>query len=257
MFFLLIVERVGGIIRRLLRGRWSGRLWLDAGDRKSVWQRWLLVGLGSTIVLLALPSMGIKIEPSEVRQSLVFLLLYVGWVRSELMNGKLELRQKGIIGNGFYYAWDQIESWSRSDKAVGWSGKNHTVLKLEIRKRGAFGGSASLPVSPLKFDELSAVMNRFLGDWPARSDEKWQPQTHRVKPLTPYFAIAAIVLSCLAIVAATHRSSMNRFLLQSAELLHPRYAVTQNPIDKLDYVRIPAGSFLMGCSSIPYDLAWQ
>lgn len=249
---LLILLSVRALVRWIFRERWSGKLLVDASIKMPRWYRWWnrsFFVLICASVIFAWPTVS---SPSLFLT--VQLLFCALMSASSVMSGKLEIRQRGIVGHGILYTWDDIEAWSWASGVKGWLFRNNAALRLELRNTGLFRRSGSVPVSRLKVDEVSNVMNRFLGEWPgdhgvAGSDINPERPAVRLQRRTVYFGLGAIALFWLAAYAGTHEMQLNRSLSRPRMALWQSHAsVSRNAIDGLDYAWIPAGSFMMGCS---------
>lgn len=140
---------------------------------------------------------------------------------------KFELRQRGIVGGFALYLWDQIEGWSWETRgpSAGYQGmvngsmlRENAVLRIVRRKAGPLRQFAPVPVAAEKVDEVSNVLNQFLGEWPQTPG---MPSTapasgRRAKrgagPRPVYLGLAALTLAGMAIYAASHEMQIDGFM---------------------------------------------
>jgi hypothetical protein len=173
LLFAVVVRQAGGWLGRR---RFAGGLLLDLSTARSNWA-WvaaLFCGLALIPLLFArhgawglyagfaLPWMGI------------FLLL----------DGRLEIRARGIVFAGTLYSWERIEwhEWSvdpmakyqELGAAAGYTLLNLTktspatknTLRLRLRGRIQFLPPVVIPIPSERHEEVEAIMSRFLSDWP-------------------------------------------------------------------------------------------
>ena len=230
---LILIFNFGIYARWLFRERWYGHLLLDASARPS-WQLWCVWGF----MLLAVGTMfitAIYFEDRNIGVLVQSVCASSGMFLSRISQ-KVEFRQQGIVSGATSYSWDQIESW-RWDRLSGhWSNRYH-ILVVEMKKTPFnMFNSASFVTAADRHEEIANAIGRFLDHSPQRTVESLP-----IRRSTGPFALAAVALTVLVVYLSLHLSKVDKMVLQTP-------ALQTNSVNGLEYVRIPAGSFMMGCS---------
>ena len=84
------------------------------------------------------------------------------------LSGRREIRQAGIVVGRHLLRWSRIRSWSweAGDLALVHRSMK-PVLRIEVRRVLEFLPEVRLPVQPAQQEQITAVLSRQLGDWPA------------------------------------------------------------------------------------------
>lgn len=183
--FLLVYAALSPIIIRqtigwLGRRRSAGALVLDLTN-SAIHKVWVLL-------------VAVLLIPLEVlRNHGVFAYYFLGYLAAGLavfLNGRLEIRARGIVYSGSLYPWERIESYEwRQDpqterlslislgltKSV-WRSEN--MLKLRLRRSIQFLPPARIPIPEGRREEVEAIMKRYLSEWPGGTAENSATATH-------------------------------------------------------------------------------
>jgi predicted Ser/Thr protein kinase len=230
---LILVFSFGIYARWLLRERWYGHLLLDASAKRS-WQLWFVWGS----ILLGVCSVVISVIYFEERNIgfLVQTVCISSGVFLSRLSQKVEFRQRGIVSGGASYSWDQIESWKWDRLSGHWSNR-YQMLVVEMKKTPFnMFNSVSFVTAADRHEEIADAMARFLNEWSRQPMEACP-----LRKSTGPFAFGAVALTLLTVYLSLH-------LRQVDKMLSPASALQTKSINGLDYVQVPAGSFMMGCS---------
>ncbi len=270
---LLILFQLGLISYVIFRQRWAGRLLVDARVKAFYWYRWFCALFLVVVAGLYIDQKANNISFQWV-QWVQFGYIGLGSIYGLLWVGKQEFRQRGIFVNQGLLRWDRIQSWRWETQDQSGQGSEQTglaykqfvdgsrlrrnpVLLVEMQAGARRGVPLRIPIPAAKVDEVSQVLNRYLGDWPSdeavEQDIAGRPSKEeridvRAKRRLVYLTLAILVLNGIGIVVALRQPAINRLLESSKTTISPG-PILRNPTDGLEYVWIPPGSFLMGCSS--------
>ncbi|MGI8743625.1 MAG: serine/threonine-protein kinase [Bryobacteraceae bacterium] len=151
------------------RNRWAGQLVLDASGarNRTALGSFNMVYLGSAIVNLFQHHRHSPIEAivRAVALAVVGICIYV-------LDRRVEFRDRGIVSMGRLIPWDEIEAWEWESAAESLqflfraAGAEAIVLKIERRRAVHFLPPVRVRVSPVKVDDVTRVMERYLSEWP-------------------------------------------------------------------------------------------
>ena len=242
------------------RQRWAGKLLVDGRVKGWRWYPWFS-GISALVmagIYLYARANGATLRPTSRIQMLYYLVLAMF---ARFWFGTQEFRQRGVVIGQGIIRWDKIRSWSWETRTPSESSayvglvqasklRKNAVLRLDLRTGPQHGAPFRLPIPPTKVDAVSAVLDRYLGEWPGnlnvteKSDSAPNPQTKR---RLRFLVLAVFALDAIGIFVSLRTWQTDYFLTHSVSAI-PAGAVMRNPADGLAYVWIPAGSFRMGCS---------
>jgi serine/threonine protein kinase len=143
-------------IRWLTRERWAGRLLLDLSPprKKLLVYAWALA-------LIAYGLLIIRFGPSLIL--IIPALAVLGSLGGQMIiDGRLEIREKGIVSRGKLLRWGNIESYEWTE--VEW--EYDSVLKVHMRRLLKALPPTKIPVQAKRREAVDAVLSRYLSDWP-------------------------------------------------------------------------------------------
>jgi hypothetical protein len=92
-----------------------------------------------------------------------------------LLDGRLEIREQGIVNSGRLLRWGNIESyhWNLEQQPRNpWLGlayfpSQFPVLEVRMRRLLKARPPVRMPVLPTRREAVDALLSRYLSDWPA------------------------------------------------------------------------------------------
>jgi hypothetical protein len=155
----------------LARKRRAGRLLLDLNQPRNK-LRWFL-GVLCVILLLLV----VYLAPTS--RSTIYALVVAGYFGGRtIIDGRLEIREKGIVSRGKLLRWGNIESYEwtsdgedNKEFQVAADGSLAPVLPacvLEVHMRRLLKAlpPSRILVPPERREAVDAVLSRYLSDWP-------------------------------------------------------------------------------------------
>jgi hypothetical protein len=155
------------------RHRWAGSLVLDLNRSR---KRRFLAALGVMAAGICVSLFTARPEIDD--PVLVFCLALAG---THYLDGRLEIRERGIVYAGRLLAWGSIEScqWATDEaQRVGWLYPvmhDDPVLKVYLRRVLKALPPVRILIPPGRREEADAVLSRYLGEWPAEAPQKRNP----------------------------------------------------------------------------------
>jgi len=142
----------------LTRERRAGRLLLDLNrPRKKFLYLWALPMIGFLCIACF----------ARTANSILKALTVVGYCGGYLIiDGRLEIREKGIVSRGRLLRWGNIESYEWISEVVGWGKPSPVVLKVHVRRLLKALPPTKIPIPPEWREAADAVLSRYLSDWP-------------------------------------------------------------------------------------------
>jgi serine/threonine protein kinase len=147
----------------LTRERRAGRLLLDLSQPRNK----ILGFLKALCMILFL--LAAYLGPTS--SSILWFLTAVAWSGSEMiLDGRLEIREKGIVSKGKLLRWGNIESYEWISEVVGWVKPSPVVLKVHVRRLLKALPPTKIPIPPERREEVNAMLSRYLSDWPTAQE---------------------------------------------------------------------------------------
>ena len=143
------------------RGRYAGSLILDMNTVRNYW---IWVWVFGSVLSLAGGFPNWKGEHYYWMDVLVNGLKILWLPIIFFLDGRLEIRARGIVDAGTLYSWERIESHEWLEDP---SEKEKTYcLKLRLRRGIQFLPPVRISVAPGRRDEVEAIVSRYLSEWP-------------------------------------------------------------------------------------------
>jgi serine/threonine protein kinase len=159
----------------LARQRWAGRLLLDLSRPRSRGTRGGLLANGLLLVILSVDFYRSGKPDLDAGLGLLIIFQIAGW----FLDGRLEVRDQGIVHEGKLLRWGNIESyeWTSEEREIHF-GLLHRravyfpVLHLNLRRLLKALPPAKIAVPPEKRETLETLLSRYLSAWPAEADRQ-------------------------------------------------------------------------------------
>ncbi|HEY6328950.1 MAG TPA: serine/threonine-protein kinase [Blastocatellia bacterium] len=153
------------VLKWLFRGRWGGRLVLDASSRRN--------RVFGAIALISLVYFLIEVwslASGAARTDILARSLFLGvvdiflWVFLYILSGRVEFRQFGVQTAAAFYSWRNIEAY---DWDASIDGRN--LLNLIMRGRHPILPAVHIKIGQGKRPRVDALLTGFLSDWTPRA----------------------------------------------------------------------------------------
>jgi len=157
------------LVRWATRGRWAGLLLRDvsdARDRRAARRRGAVIGILVTVplVLEALFYLRGQWRP-QVPTLVSQLTMGLAAVNTFLMNGRVEMRDRGIVVWGWLLRWPRVQSY-------GWERARDGFVVLTLRARPALPflpGARKITLPADRKSEVDLILCTRLAEWPGRT----------------------------------------------------------------------------------------
>jgi hypothetical protein len=143
----------------LTRERWAGRLLLDLNRPRDKFSYYM--GALGTIGFIGI----VCFYPTS--NTILRALTMAGYFGGRtILDGRLEIREKGIVSRGRLLRWGNIELYEWISEVVGWGKPSPVALKVHVRRLLKALPPERIPVPSERREAVDAVLSRYLSDWP-------------------------------------------------------------------------------------------
>jgi len=157
------------LVRWPTRGRWAGLLLLDvsnARDRRAARRQAAVIGI-SVFVILVFEALQIRIGQGRPPVSILVSQLTMGLaaVRTFVLNGRVEIRDQGIVVWGGLLRWPRVQSYA-------WERARDGLVVLTLRARPALPflpGTRKITLPADRKSEVDLILRQRLAEWPGRT----------------------------------------------------------------------------------------
>ncbi len=230
---LLVLFQLGLFFYFVFRRRWAGNLLVDARVKGWRWYPWLsaimfIIG-GSAYVQAR--AYGVTLGSLQLVQIIYFFVLAMfAW----LWFGTQEFRQRGIVIGQGLIRWEKIRGWhwetrgpagpdAYSGFVAGSKLRKNAVLHIDLGLGLSHKAPLQIAIPPAKVDEVSAVLDRYLGEWPGVGGVATPPQDDSPDPRSRrrlrYLIMAVFALDAIGILVALNTQRIDRYLMGSSSAL--------------------------------------